>query len=192
MHSIKLVSHRLIAGILLLSSSILYAQNANTSKITFRDIELGVSGSKDKISEICKEDKSNLSDKTCDLEKDRELMWLSYGNLQHVLGWISLGEGGSLEQVEITTDSQSLIQLAILLTEKFGKPVKVTSSVSNRIGNKFDKQTFTWIDKKGNAIIIDSIHSKIDEGRLLIISEKRLNALNIINKVVKESQKSKL
>ncbi|MFM1859918.1 MAG: hypothetical protein RL133_1418, partial [Pseudomonadota bacterium] len=97
-----------------------------------------------------------------------------------------------LEQVEIITDTQSLIQLSALLTEKFGKPKKETSSVSNRIGNKFDKQTFTWIDKKGNAIIIDSIHSKVDVGRLLIASNKRLNALSLINKVVKESQKSKL
>lgn len=181
--------------LIFLSSSIVHAQGVNTQKITFRDIELGVDGVKEKIAEICKEDKANTRDKekTCNLEKDRELMWLTYGNLQHTLAWVSIGKNGSLEQVEFNGEATvSLLGLAELLSEKYGKPHKETTSVSNRIGNKFDKHTFTWIDKKGNAIIIDSLHEKVGEGRALILSGERLKAMNIINKVITESQKSKL
>ena len=177
------------------SSTIVHAQSVNTQRITFRDIDLGVDGVKDKIAEICKEDKSNTRDKekTCNLEKDRELIWLTYGNLQHSLAWVSIGKNGSLEQVEFNSESTvSLLGLAELLSEKYGKPHKETTSVSNRIGNKFDKHTFTWIDKKGNAIIIDSLYDKVGEGRALILSGERLKAMNLVNKVITESQKSKL
>jgi hypothetical protein len=180
--------------LIFLSSTIVHAQSVNTERITFRDIDLGVDGVKDKIAEICKEDKSNTRDKekTCNLEKDRELIWLTYGNIQNSLASVLIGKNGSLEQVDFLVSTVSLLGLAELLSEKYGKPHKETTSVSNRIGNKFDKHTFTWIDKKGNAIIIDSLYDKVGEGRALILSGERLKAMNLINKMITESQKSKL
>jgi hypothetical protein len=182
-------------SLMFISQTLVLAQSVNTERITFRDIDLGVEGVKDKFSEICKENISNTrdKDKRCNLEKNSELIWLTYGNLQHELATVSISKNGALEEVEFNSaPTVSVLVLAELLSEKYGKPHKETSSVSNRIGNKFDKHTFTWIDLKGNAIIIESLNRKVGEGKVLILSGERLKAMNVINKLITESQKSKL
>jgi hypothetical protein len=181
--------------LIFLSSTLVHAQSINTERITFRDIDLGVEGVKDKFAEICKENSSNTrdKDKRCNLDKNSELIWLTYGNLEDELATVEISKNGALEEVEFNSASTvSVLVLAELLSEKYGKPHKETTSVSNRIGNKFDKHTFTWIDAKGNAIIIDSLNRKVGEGRVLILSGERLKAMNLINKRITESQKSKL
>ena len=56
-------------------------------------------------------------------------------------------------------------------SKKFGPPLMSnTSIVSNNFGVKFENHSATWIDKNGNALQINSIASKIDQGAISLLS----------------------
>lgn len=60
-------------------------------------------------------------------------------------------------------------------TSKFGQPQSSENEVvRNGLGTEFNKNTVTWTDRKGNAFVLESMHDKIDKGRLQIISAHRL------------------
>lgn len=165
--------------------------------INFKDIPLGQAGAKAALTEICKQDKSNQSstyDKKdrCEYQDKRNIIWLSYGNLGHSLAVIDLGDGESLDSVEIKESKGAMLGLAEILQEKYGLPKKTTSSVENKMGTKFDQEIFVWVDTQGNRITVESIYDKIDQGRVVIESAARVAARGIAEKVVKEVGKSNL
>lgn len=174
---------------------------ANTPKtrvpINFKDVPLGQAGVKTALTEICKQDKSNQPstyDKKdrCEYQDKRNIIWLSYGNLGHSLAIIELGEGESLDSVEISESKGAMLGLAEILQEKYGPPKKTTNSVENKMGTKFDQEIFIWLDAQGNRITVESIHDKIDQGRVVIESAARVAARGVAEKIVKEVGKSNL
>jgi hypothetical protein len=117
-------------------SGIVAAQMEITEKITFRDIELGIPGVRDKISDIWNQHKFNNKN-SCKLEKKSVVMSLSYGNIDEI-ATVMVNSEGALEQVEFASvPTMDLIPLVALLSEKYGNPRKITSYVSNKIGGKF-------------------------------------------------------
>lgn len=165
--------------------------------INFKDVPLGQAGVKAALIEICKQDKSNQPstyDKKdrCEYQEKRNIIWLSYGNLGHSLAVIELGDGESLESVELKESKGAMLGLAEILQEKYGPPKKTTNSVENKMGTKFDQEIFVWVDAQGNRITVESIYDKVDQGRVTIESSARVAARGIAEKVVKEIGKSNL
>ena len=173
--------------------------------INFKDVPLGQAGAKSALTEICKQDKSNQrstydnNQRSTDDKKDRceyqeklNIIWLSYGNLRHSLAVIELGDGESLDSVELKESKGAMLGLAEILQEKYGPPKKTTNSLENKMGTKFDQDIFVWVDAQGNRITVESIYDKVDQGRVTIESAGRVAARGIAEKVVKEIGKSNL
>lgn len=170
---------------------------ATRELITFKDVPLGKAGVKTALAEICRQDvsnKPNSYDKKdrCDYQERPNFIWLSYGNLGDSLAVIELGEGESLESVEIKGSKGAMFGLAEILQEKYGPPKKTTNSVENKMGTKFDQDIFVWVDSQGNRITVESIYDKIDEGRVVIESSARVAARGAAGKLLKEVGKSNL
>lgn len=170
---------------------------ATRELITFKDVPLGQSGVKTLLSEICKQDASNKPSSyskqdRCDYQEKRNIIWLSYGNLGHTLAVIELGDGDSLDSVEITESKGAMLGLVDVLQEKYGKPKKTINSVENKMGTKFDQEIFVWLDAKGNRITVESIYDKVNQGRVVIESSARVSARGAAEKLLKEVGKSNL
>jgi hypothetical protein len=163
----------------------------------FKDIPLGQAGAKAALIEVCKKDKSNQASEydkrdPCDFKKERNGIWLSYGNLAHEYASIVLGKGDSLEYITINGNKVELLGLVEILQEKYGIPTKTKNSVENGMGAKFDQEIFVWVDSQGNRITVESIHSRIDKGRVLIESAARVAERTTLEKNVKEVGKLNL
>lgn len=164
--------------------------------IAFKGIPLGKPGVKDTLKQMCLENKSNNNDYSneppCSFDKERTLIWLTYGILGHSLGWITLSNDGALVNVEIDGSKQAMLALAETLTAKYGKPAKEKDQVENGYGTKFDKDIFVWVDNQGSRITVESIHSKVDGGRVIIESAASVAAQAAAEKLLKEAAKSNL
>lgn len=170
---------------------------ATRELITFKDVPLGQTGVKTALSEICRLDKSNKREswnktEPCDYQEKQNIIWLSYGNLGQSLAVIELGEGESLESVEIEESKGAMLGLVEILQEKYGAPKKTTNPVENKMGTKFDQEIFVWVDAQGNRITVESIYDKIDQGRIVIESSTRVAARGVAEKLLKEAGKSNL
>lgn len=170
---------------------------ATRELITFKDVPLGKAGVKAALRDICRLDKSNKREtwdntEPCVFQGNRNVIWLSYGNLDHSLARIELGEGESLELVEIKESKGAMLGLVEILQEKYGAPRKTTNSVENKMGTKFDQDIFVWVDAQGNRIVVESIYDKIDHGRVIIESSARVAARGVAEKLLKEVSKSNL
>ncbi len=157
---------------------------SNGETIFFKGVPLDQPGVKDSLKKICQEDRSNKDD-SCSFNNHRELIWLSYGVLSHNLAWLTLGKDDSLVEIEIKGSKGDMLAQVEPLTAKYGKPAKTTEQVTNGFGTKFDKEIFTWTDKRGSRITVESIYSKVDEGRLVIdsassVEEKRVAEKSLI------------
>jgi ribosomal protein L32 len=68
------------------------------------------------------------------------------------------------------------------LTKKFGQPIVLTNeNVHNYFGATFNKSTAMWGDKYKNYLMLQSIHEKVGQGMLLMVSEKGYNDFVKIN-----------
>lgn len=171
--------------------------------ITFKGIPFDKAGSMGALRKLCLEDEANkgnsyllglCSEKGFDglYGRKQVMMKFTYGNIQK-LGIFSFGEeNNELAAVEITASKQEILALAEILEVKYWKPEKIKSIVKNGMGTKFEKDTFVWVDEKGNRIIADSMHQKIDEGRILIESAIQIAMLDFVEKKQKEAAKSSL
>ena len=126
-----------------------------STPINFKEISLGRSGVKENLTELCKLHKSNQQssyDKKdrCEFLDKRNIIWLSYGNLGSVLAVIDVGEGDTLDSIEITAGKSAMLELAAILQEKYGAPKRTTNSVENKMGTKFEQEIFVWVDAQGN------------------------------------------
>lgn len=103
-----------------------------------------------------------------------------------------MSSDGALVNVEIDGSKQEMLALAEALTDKYGKPVRRNEQVENGLGTKFDKDIFVWVDNQGSRITVESIHSKIDEGRVIIESAASVAAQAAAEKLLKEAAKLNL
>ena len=124
--------------------------------------------------------------------KARTLIWLSYGLLSQNLAWIVLSNDDALVNVEISGSKVQMLALAEVLEARYGKPFKTTTQVENKMGTKFDKEIFVWNDSQGSRITVDSMHDKIDEGRIVIDSASSVAVKKAADKLLREAGKKNL
>lgn len=75
-------------------------------------------------------------------------------------------------------------------SKKFGRPSTVdNSTVSNKLGTKFNRNATTWTDKKGNKLILNSMDSNIDDGSVILLSAERIRQLIDDNKKTEKLRK---
>lgn len=169
--------------------------------ISFKGIPLGKPGIKDALEAMCLENKTNikiLGRDACSFKNKDEpyLIWVNYGNLQgeyqNALGVFYLGSGGELNRIKIESQKVWLLDLVVILEEKYGKPEKIQSTVENRMGTKFENDTFVWVDDQGSRITVESIYSKVDEGRIIIESASSIAAQDAAGKMAIQAIKSNL
>ncbi len=159
--------------------------------ISFKGVPLDQPGVKDALKKICQESQSNKGD-SCSFNKRRELIWLSYGVLSHNLAWLTLGKDDSLVEIEIMGSKGEMLAQVETLTAKYGKPAKTTEQVTNGFGTKFDKEIFIWTDRRGSRITVESIHAKVDEGRIVIDSASSVEAKKTAEKSLIKAGKENL
>jgi hypothetical protein len=174
----------LIPAFLLASIKIVYDKKADQSDnikqasvekkqgeiINFKNIPLDVPNIKQDLQKICLEDSVNSIDNSCEFKSSLILMFASYGIQQRALMWITIGKNDSLEKIEIHGSKSEILAQVDVIQSKYGLPVKKIIQVENGLGTKFDNEIFTWSDRNGNRIIIESLYKTIDEGRILIQS----------------------
>lgn len=160
--------------------------------ILFREISLDKPGVKDALRQLCQEDESNRGDDRCSFKERTTLIWLRYGILSHNLGRITVTSDESLSHVEIFGSKGEMLALAEVLGAKYGKAARTKAQVENKMGTKFDQDIFVWIDAQGSRITVESIHSKTDEGRVIIQSPSSVAAQDAAGKLIREVGKSNL
>ena len=85
-----------------------------------------------------------------------------------------------------------MLELASLLTEKYGKPTVTDTHIENKLGTKFDQKIFVWVDQRGTRITIHSIYDKIDRGQIVIESASVVRAGEAVQKLRNEVGKGNL
>jgi hypothetical protein len=60
------------------------------------------------------------------------------------------------------------------------------------LGEKFDKDIFTWTDNRGSRITVESIYSQVDRGRIVIDSASSVAAKKAAEKLLLEASKENL
>ena len=129
---------------------------------------------------------------SCDKGKSDLFFNADYGNLRNVSVLAVMTDDGSIAKMEIEAPKNSVIELAGYLEDKYGSPNKENSQEENGLGKKFDKETYVWIDKKGNRIILQSIYNDINTGHVEIVAAEMFAAQQIGNKEESEANKKKL
>jgi hypothetical protein len=164
----------------------------SSTPITFKGIPFDKSGFNSALQTLCREDQSN-TEYNCGFAARTDLiMWVSYGVLTHNLATIKLSDDRSLMQVELTGSTSEMLAQVEVFTSQYGEPSKSTEQITNGIGMKFDKQIFIWTDNYGTRITVESLYSKIDEGRIVIDSSSYVKALKSAEKSLIESGKENL
>jgi hypothetical protein len=160
-------------------------------QITLKGIPFDQPGVKEEIQKLCVIPKSFEKDPSfvksmnwCkfDDKGNFTLPDFGYGNLPTGLtaswGKVKINDQGALVRFEIDGSKGHMLELAVILEEKHGKPLVAEEQVSNQLGTKFDKKTFTWTDEQGTRITVESIYGKIDNGRVLIESKSMIKLIS--------------
>jgi hypothetical protein len=180
---------------------VIAAPQISNEIITFKGISLDTPGVKNAVIKLCQEDESNRShdigsyhveDKCTGGFEKSNAIWLSYGILGEALGRITLGRDDSLVKVEIFGSKGEMQTQAGLLETKYGQPVKLVTQVENKMGTKFDKETFIWIDSRGSRITVETMYNKIDDGRIIIESASTVALEKVTEKLLIEAGKNNL
>jgi hypothetical protein len=142
-------------------------------EITFKGIPFDQPNQADKLIALCVETKDNLErisygtkhDNKCKLRSDKSLWFqVSYGSMDEASLSFQLNDAGALVNVNTLLSSHKVLPLVIVLTAKYGDPQIKNDEIANGLGNKFDRQIFSWIDQKGNRITIHSRYEKVNQG----------------------------
>ena len=161
---------------------------ATKEEITLKGIPFDVPNTVDRLMESCI---STLKTMTDDIEfAKRQGGWcvksgsdypggfpsirmaIAYGNLQPARAYpfpvyINTNNDSLYKVVNRGTKSE-MLELATLLSVKYGEPSKSEIPVENQLGETFQKEIFVWVDKRGTRITIESIADKIDVGKITI------------------------
>lgn len=169
--------------------------------ITLKGVPFDTPGSSEAIMNLCLTTGWNHNtpemlqkdDMWCKFDKNGRISMpgFEYGNLAE-LARVNVDSEGALISFESEAPKGEMLELASMLSEKYGNPQVMDSQTENKMGTKFDKKTFLWVDKLGTRIVIDSIFRKIDSGRIVIESASMVKRIEVIEKIQKESKKGKL
>lgn len=173
-------------------------------QITLKGIPFDQPGVKEEIQKLCVIPKNELDPSVWKLidwckfddKGNFTLPYFGYGNLPPGIGtsWgkVKINDQGALVRFEIDGSKGHMLDLAVILEEKHGKPLVSEEQISNKLGTKFDKKTFTWTDEKGTRITVESIYDKIDHGRVLIESKSMIKLITDVDQVRKGIAKDNL
>ncbi len=170
--------------------------------IALRGVPFDVPGSGDALVNLCLST-SNKRYSAEQLKKDETWCKIAkggriampafdYGNLNDYVAIANVDSEGALTRVEITGHKSELLQLASVLAEKYGAPLIIDSQTENRVGTKFDKKTFVWVDKKGTRITVESLYERIDQGRVFIESASEVKMREAAGQMKSGIDKGKL
>jgi hypothetical protein len=160
--------------------------------ITLKGIPFGEAGVRDDVLDLCERERPDWDTTPCELENG----WIFFGEMQ--FGNLSahastkLDELGSLDEFELEGSSSEMQKLATLLTEKYGPPRVFEETVSNQLGHQFPKWIYMWRDAKGTRMIVETIHQKVDRGRVIIQSKKVVELIEAENKEREDRAKNNL
>jgi hypothetical protein len=163
--------------------------------ITLKGVPFDTPDSKDAVQKLCILPNQHYTrDTWCNFsEKGRISMpSLGYGNLTDNLAWAVVDKDGSLIKFETSGSKGEMLDLASLLSEKYGKPVVTEKQIENKLGTKFDQKIFVWVDQRGTRITIHSIYDKIDSGRIIIESASLVKLGDAVQQLRHEAGKSNL
>ncbi|MCX7239953.1 MAG: hypothetical protein NTU86_05905 [Burkholderiales bacterium] len=170
--------------------------------ITLKGVPFETAGSSEAVMNLCLSpggtyytaEKLRKDDVWCKFNKNGQISMpgFVYGNLSDAVAHATVDSDGSLTHFDVSGSKGEMLELASLIAEKHGKPQVVDSQTENKLGTKFDKKTFTWIDQRGTRITIESIYDKIDSGRVSIDSAGRIKAIEAVQKIQKEVGKGQL
>ena len=174
-----------------------------TSIITLKGVPFDQPNVKDDLKNLCVIPEIGIKDKAfaklvgwCIFNNGSiPLPDFSYGNLPTAwgsTGYAKVNNDGALVHFSISGSKGQMLELATLLEEKYGKPLIIDEQISNRLGTKFDKKTFTWIDSRGTKIALESIYDEIDQGRVEITSASFSKAVSEVEQVQRSLAKDNL
>jgi len=175
-------------------------------QITLKGIPFDQPGVKEEIQKLCVIPKNYEKDPSfvklmnwCKFD-DKGIFTMpdfGYGNLPTTdlggsSGTVKINDQGALILFVIGGSKGQMLDLAVILEEKHGKPLVTEEQISNKLGTKFDKKTFTWTDEKGTRITVESIYDKVDHGRVFIESKSMIKLLTDVDQVRKSAAKDNL
>lgn len=161
--------------------------------LSFRGIPIGIPKQRAALESLCLETakrKEYCHDITPD--QDKHLVEIQFGNIHVPLLDTRVGADGALNFVKGYGRNDELIQLASLLAEKFGEPKKELSTVHTRIGASYEKLTFSWIDERGNVLIVETRSVSVDSGHFMFASAAEMGKKTGEAAAVREALKGKL
>lgn len=130
-----------------------------------------------RLHNLCEEHRFSEYDKE-NYEKYSFIYLERYGNVSasndHVLQAQIDRRNDSLVEVFVRGTKEEMLGLAVLLQEKYGAPKVKTALVENTLGQNFEKQIFTWSDKNGTIMTIETMFKTITDGALFIKSRSFL------------------
>lgn len=161
--------------------------------LSFRGIPIGVPKQRAALESLCRETvkrKEYCSEITPD--QDKHLVDIQFGNLHVPLLDARIGADGAVNFIKGYGRNDELIQLASLLAEKFGEPKKDLSTVHTRIGASYEKLTFSWIDERGNVLVVETRSVSVDSGHFMFASAAEMGKKTGEAAAVREALKGKL
>ncbi|MBL8419387.1 MAG: hypothetical protein JNK92_02010 [Dechloromonas sp.] len=161
--------------------------------LSFRGIPIGVPNQRAALESLCRETakrKEYCSEITPD--QDKHLVDFQFGNLHVPLLDTRIGADGAVNFIKGYGRNDELIQLASLLAEKFGEPKKDLSTVHTRIGASYEKLSFSWIDERGNVLVVETRSVSVDSGHFMFASAAEMGKKTGEAAAVREALKGKL
>lgn len=169
--------------------------------ITLKGVAFDTPGSSDAVMSLCLTPSSLYS--VDELKKDTtwckfnksgliSMPGFSFGNLSEGLSYATVTDDGSLVYFRKRGAKGEMLELASLLSEKYGKPTVTDTQIENKLGTKFDQKIFVWVDQRGTRITLHSIYQEIDRGQLVIESASLVRAGEVVQKVRNEVGKGNL
>lgn len=175
----------------MLSAVFLIACGENLTKeiITFKGVELGVPGVRGSLAKPCQ---PPVLEYACDNGKSNFYFRADYGNLKNVLVLAIMTDNGMIAKIEIEAPKNDIRELAGYLQEKYGDAKIEKDQAENKMGNKYDRETYVWKDRKGNRIVLQSIYDNIHTGHVELIAWEMFKVQGEANKKEIEVYKKNL
>lgn len=144
--------------------------------ITLKGVSFDKPNVKEAVKELCVLPDGWGKSIWCTFDKEGyiNMPQFKFGNLSRHSADAEIGKDGALVYFWMEGTKTEMIELADLLSEKYGKPLVKDDQVENGLGTKFDKKTFVWVDSQGTLLTVKSIDGKVDEGSVSINSASRL------------------
>ena len=161
--------------------------------LSFRGILIGVPKQRAALESLCLETaKRKEYCYEINPDQDKHLVDVQFGNIHVPLLDTRVGADGAINFVKGYGRNDELIQLASLLTEKFGEPKKELSTAHTRIGVAYEKLTYSWMDEKGNVLVVETRSVNVDSGSFMFASAAEMGKKTGEAAAVREALKGKL